>query len=163
MKTVYMVRHAKSSWDFPELFDFDRPLNKRGKSDGPMMATKMSEALQVPDLLISSPANRALTTAMYFRDALGLSDNLLWRDSRLYHASVYTILEVLHELDPALGCVALFGHNPGFTSFANSVGKHHLLNLPTAGVAIIDSNTDSWLDFEHFSKMRTHYIPKQFK
>ena len=98
MKTLYLIRHAKSSWDDTNLDDFERPLNKRGKKDAPNMAKRLKEKGGTPDFMISSPAVRAFDTCKEFAKILGYDKNKIKTDKRLYHADEDQILTVIREL-----------------------------------------------------------------
>ncbi|MBK8504092.1 MAG: histidine phosphatase family protein [Saprospiraceae bacterium] len=163
MKKLYLVRHAKSSWDDYMLSDEKRPLSERGKRDAPAMAKMLSE--KDPDLeyLVSSPAKRALETAKIFRKAFNLSRKRLDEDSRLYHASPSIITEVIQNVDDQYRSVAIFGHNPGMTDFLNRFSDASIDNIPTCGVAIIDVGIDSWKEFSsERGKLLAFYYPKMF-
>jgi phosphohistidine phosphatase len=163
MKTLYVIRHAKSSWDDPSLPDFERPLNKRGRRDAPFMARIIADILKKPDVLITSPAKRALETALAFCNGFNISEDMLVEDRTLYHPSIEDILRVVHKIDEAHGIAAIFGHNPGFTSFVNTIGKASIMNVPTTGVVVLTSEAQFWANFED-EKVKTvgfHY-PKQY-
>ena len=163
MKRLYIVRHAKSSWGDLSLADIDRPLNKRGKNDAPNMGAKCKSLGYIPDLLISSNANRAKSTAKIFCEALGFEKDKLSIEKSLYHAPEDTYLNVCFGLDDEVGSVMLFGHNPGITYLANSVSENYIDNVPTCGVLVIDSKINKWsdLDFSN-SKLKDFIYPKMF-
>lgn len=148
MKTLYLIRHAKSSWTDRSLSDFDRPLNKRGLRDAPFMAAKVAEHLGGNDAsIVSSPANRAQTTASYFATALGKDFDKTTLLGQIYEASPQTLLYTIQSLDNAADFVLLFGHNPAFTYIANYFGGT-MVNVPTCGVTIISGDVDSWEQFD---------------
>jgi phosphohistidine phosphatase len=134
MKTLTLVRHAKSSWKDTSLADRDRPLSKRGERDAPEMGRRIVAAGIRPSLIVSSPAVRAWTTARIIADAIGYPREFLQRDKTLYLASVNGILDVIVAQDPGFNSLMLVGHNPGFTDFANYLVPGLTNNLPTAGV-----------------------------
>ncbi|NND35239.1 MAG: histidine phosphatase family protein [Saprospiraceae bacterium] len=144
MKKLYLVRHAKSSWDDYTLPDEKRPLNSRGKRDAPVMAGVLTR--KAPELawLVSSPAKRAYTTAKVFAKDLGLTKEKLNRDARLYHASAHQIMHVIKETDDTIDEVAVFGHNPGMTDFLNRYTDGYVDNIPTCGLAIIHFDVEKW-------------------
>lgn len=150
MKTLYLIRHAKSSWDDPELGDFERPLNKRGKKDAPNMAKRLKEKRVTPDRMISSPATRALDTCKEFAKILDFNKDKIKTEKRLYHASEDQLLTVVRELkDRELDddeVVILFGHNPGLTEFANMLMNESIDNIPTCGVVKAHLKIDRWKD-----------------
>lgn len=141
MKTILISRHAKSAWDNPGLQDFDRPINDRGHRDAPEMAEKIKRLGHKPDILISSPANRALTTAKYYAS---LFDMHISEVPNLYHGMPEHYLEALQELSEDVHTVFLFGHNPGITYIANMIKPGVTDNIPTAGVIVVKSRADLW-------------------
>lgn len=147
MKTLYIVRHAKSSWDDPFLDDFDRPLNKRGRADAPRMGKRLQERDVHPDLLISSPAERALSTCMIIAEKIGYPARNIHTDRRLYHASPEQLLSVLRGVSDGNDEIMIFGHNPGLTDFANELSRERVTsNIPTGGVVCLTFNVLSWKD-----------------
>ena len=149
MKRLYLVRHAKSSWDDPDLSDIDRPLNKRGKKDAPIMGERLkNEHKAKPDLIISSPAKRAIRTARIIAKELGYSEEKIEIKDSLYASGVTAMLNVIHYLDDSLDEVMLFGHNPDLTSLANYLSNQQVDNIPTCGVFCVDFDVKSWQDIE---------------
>jgi phosphohistidine phosphatase len=144
MKTLVIIRHAKSSWDYPTLSDFERPLNDRGLRDAPRMGKRLDEKEIIPDLMLSSPAKRALTTCHYFADALQCPSTCIRTESSLYHASEETILKIIKSLENTSDIIFLFGHNPGLTDFVNKISNSHIQNIPTCGMAGISFNALRW-------------------
>ena len=144
MKTLTLVRHAKSSWDHPELDDRDRPLNKRGERDAPIMGQRIAAAGIRPSLIIASPATRAWSTAKIIANEISYPREFLQRESKLYHASVDTMLDVLVAQDTEFHSIMLVGHNPGMTTFANYLSPGITNNLPTAGVLSVSFEQDDW-------------------
>ena len=144
MKKLYIIRHAKSSWDSPELSDFERPLNKRGIRDVPDMGQRLYELGIKPDLIISSPANRAITTARGIAKAINFPTSLIQQEIDLYHASTSTIKEVISQVDQSVNQLMIFGHNPGFTDLISRVSEFNLYNLPTCAVCGISFSFDNW-------------------
>jgi phosphohistidine phosphatase len=147
MKKLYLVRHAKSSWDDIAMDDFDRPLNDRGEKDAPHMAKLLKHRDVLPDRMISSPANRALSTCRAFAKVLGFEKKKIISEQKLYHAGSETILKVLAALPEHKGkedVVLLFGHNPGITEFANELLNISIDNIPTCGVVEATLAIDKW-------------------
>lgn len=142
MKTLYLIRHAKSSWKELSLGDFERPLNNRGKKNAPFMGKQWKARGERVDRLISSPAKRAITTARMIASELGIDDIHL--DERIYHASQTTLLQIVNELNNDHDSIALFGHNPGFTNLTEYLSGEDIHNMPTAGMARIDFEIDDW-------------------
>ena len=148
MKTLYLVRHAKSDWNNILLPDFERPLNERGKKDAPHMAKRLKEKEVAIDHVLSSPAKRALTTCREFCRILGISDSYITTNPKLYHADVDALLESIRTLNNNFHSVMLFGHNPGITEFANTLFSTNIENIPTAGIVVGTFKTDSWEDIQ---------------
>ena len=144
MKRLYLIRHAKSSWDDPGLADFDRPLNDRGKRDAPRMGRRLAEAGHRPDLLLSSPARRAFSTAKRVARELGFRKDDIVSNRRLYHADESQLLREVQAQPDEAGSLMLFGHNPGLTGFATLLCRYPFGNVPTCGVVCIDFPVDSW-------------------
>jgi len=163
MKQLIIVRHAKSSWDHPSLSDHDRPLNKRGKRDAPRMAEYLYEQIQTVDALISSTAVRAQLTARHFIEAFDESLQFKSTEEELYHASAGEILDVVNRIEDSYTSAIIFGHNPGFTQFANQYSKDWIDNVPTCGIVGIQYDVDSWKDAtERNGTKQYFYYPKMF-
>ena len=142
MKTLLLLRHAKSSWEDPGLDDFDRPLNERGVKDAKLTGKFARRQMVKPDLVLSSPATRAKNTAELFVAAAGLKNTLAY-DERIYEASARRLLQLLSEFDDAYESVLLIGHNPGFEElFELLTGATK--KVPTASLTCIDLNIDKW-------------------
>jgi phosphohistidine phosphatase len=152
MKTLILIRHAKSSWDNPMLKDFERPLNDRGKEDAPKMAQRLKNKNIDIDFLVSSPAKRAKKTAKIFLKEFGIEDEKLVLNPSLYEASLNDFYTVLEEVNNKNKAVALFSHNPGITDFINSLDCSPVYNMPTCGVFALEIDTDSWDKFRHAAK-----------
>lgn len=144
MKTLTLVRHAKSSWKDTSLSDRERPLNKRGKRDAPEMGRRIADAGIRPSLIVSSPAVRAWTTAKIIADAIGYPREFLQRDNGLYLATVNGILDVIVAQDVGFNSLMLVGHNPGFTDFANYLVPGLTNNMPTAAVVSVEIDSEDW-------------------
>ena len=148
MKTLTLVRHAKSSWRDTSLSDRERPLNKRGERDAPVMGKRIADAGIRPSLMISSPAVRAWTTAKVVAKALGYPLEFLQREDDLYLASLDSLLDVVAAQEAGFNNIMLFGHNPGLTDFANYLSPGLTNNVPTAGVVSVDFDREDWLLYE---------------
>lgn len=144
MKKLYLIRHAKSSWANPTLSDFDRPLNKRGQKDAPEMGKRLQLRKIVPDLLLSSPAERALTTCKIIAEKIHYPSGGIKTDKNLYHAEDAEILQIVQGLDDRYSCVWIFGHNPGLTDFVNLLADAGIDNVPTCGVTACSLDIQSW-------------------
>lgn len=164
MKILYIVRHAKSSWDDPKLADYDRPLNKRGKKDAPLMGKVLKEKGLVPNLLLSSPAKRALSTAKKIAEELGYSKKEILTEEKLYHASKQTILKVVQKQKDKVESMMIVGHNPGLTELASLLAHINIGNIPTIGIVCIEFATDTWKDAnQENSSFRFFDYPKIHK
>ena len=146
MKTLYIIRHAKSSWDASTPDDLDRPLNERGKRDAPRMGKRLKEKSIYPDMMLSSPAKRALSTGKKIAKVLKYPKEGIKTERRLYHADEETILSVVRELKDKHNIVMVFGHNPGLTDFVNTLmnGEFDIDNVPTSGVVGFQFDVDEW-------------------
>ena len=134
MKTLTILRHAKSSWSDAGLLDRDRPLNPRGERDAPMMAERIRKAGIRPSLILSSPAVRAWTTAKIVARAIAYPPEFLQREEDLYHAGTAALIDVMARQDPGFNSLMLVGHNPGLTYFANFRGAVSTGNVPSCGL-----------------------------
>lgn len=153
MKTLLLIRHAKSSWNDPDMDDFDRPLNKRGKENAPEMAVRLLSRGTVPELIISSPARRARSTARIMAKEWKYPKDAILLEEELYLCYASTFLKVITRIDDDFNAVAIFGHNPGITDFANYLTEEiRIDNVPTTGIFAIEADTDHWLDFDRASK-----------
>ncbi|MBC7885937.1 MAG: histidine phosphatase family protein [Saprospiraceae bacterium] len=141
MKKVIIIRHAKSSWNDFNLSDFDRPLDSRGLRDAPLMAERLKKAGHIPQILISSNALRAKTTANYFSTVFDLDVRLV---PSLYHGQPDDYLNVITELEEDIKTVALFGHNPGITYIANLIKPGCTDNIPTCGIIVATLSDMMW-------------------
>jgi phosphohistidine phosphatase len=133
MKTLFLIRHAKSSWDDPALSDKDRPLGDRGRRDAPRMGKRLAKRNVKPDLILSSPARRALTTAEIIAKKLDYKRKDIVVDDRLYASAVDGLLNVIHGLGDNLERVILFGHNPELTELAHRLSGE-ITHMPTCAV-----------------------------
>ncbi|MFC0773749.1 SixA phosphatase family protein [Terrimonas alba] len=152
MKTLLLVRHAKSSWDDFSINDIDRPLNDRGKKDAPAMAKRLRDKDIKIDAFISSPAKRARKTAEAFaKEYKEEKQNIVFIDE-LYLASPSTFFDVISKTDDQFKTIAVFSHNDGVTSFANMLTSTRIDNIPTGGVFAVRIKTKHWSDFEKAEK-----------
>ena len=143
-RRLFIIRHGKSSWDNEGLDDIDRPLAGRGTRNAETMALRMKELGLVPDLVFTSPASRALNTALIMSRVWELDPSSLHIYDDLYMGYVSEITGVIGNAPDELGNLAIFGHNPSFTLFANTLLEDPLDNLPTAGVVIVTLESNSW-------------------
>ena len=162
MKTLTLVRHAKSSWSDSSLSDRQRPLNKRGKRDAPVMGKRILEHGIRPSLIISSPAKRAWTTAKIIAREISYPREFLHREDALYLASLDEILDVIKAQDNEFNSLMVVGHNPGMTSVANFLSPGLTHNLPTAGVVAVRFDSQDWNLFERPDfELIVHDYPKK--
>lgn len=147
MKNLFILRHAKSSWDHPELSDFDRPLNHRGLIAAPFIGEIMAGKHYIPDLIISSPAKRASQTALLVKESSGTNAEIRF-DERIYEASPQALRQIVSELTEETGSAMIVGHNPGIEGFIKYLtGK--IEPMPTAALASITLNIDKWSDLSN--------------
>lgn len=152
-KQLLLVRHAKSSWDDLMQKDFERPLNDRGKKDAPAMAKRLRKEKEISiDAIVSSPAKRALATAIFFAEEFDIKKKRIIRESELYEASPDAFYKVVMKLDNDYETVALFSHNPGITAFANQLTDVHVDDMPTCAIFAIRIAIKEWKDFKEGEK-----------
>ncbi len=162
MKTLTIVRHAKSSWKDASLSDRERPLNRRGTRDAPVMGRRIKAHGIRPSLIISSPAVRAWTTAKVVAAEIGYPKEFLQREPGLYLASLDQILDIIIAQDDGFNSLMLFGHNPGLTDLVNYVQPGLTYNLPTAGVVSVGLHQDNWNLYEQpATELLVHDWPKK--
>lgn len=147
MKTLHLIRHAKSSWKNPELPDFERPLNKRGRRNAPEMGKRLFRQRVIPDCIVTSPATRALVTARYIARELNFPHENLIQDPLIYAASKEQLIGLIQQQSPLIRCLFLVGHNPELTETVNALaGKTVTDNVVTAGIVSLGLSSDSWED-----------------
>ena len=143
-KVLHVVRHAKSSWDYQNISDYDRPLKLRGIVNAYEMARRVKIRNTLPKLIVSSPANRALHTASVFARVLEFPLGQFKIESDLYGSDIETIISLIKNLDDGIDTVMIFGHNPEFTNLANFFSKKPVENIPTCGIVSIFFSTNEW-------------------
>lgn len=152
MKQLFIIRHAKSSWDIGVLNDFDRTLNNRGHRDAPIMANKLLDRNINIDLFVSSTAKRAFTTATYFAEAYKKTENDILKVSELYHAMPNIFFKTISDFNDNYNSAAVFSHNPGITDFVNELTKTQIDDMPTCSIFAIKINTNTWSNFAKAGK-----------
>ena len=152
MKTLLLIRHAKSDWNTPSLGDFDRPLNDRGKRDAPMMAHRLLDKKVKIDAFIASPAKRAKRTASIFAKEYKRDKDEIIFIEELYGAPAKAFYDVITKTNDKFDLIALFSHNPGITDFANSLTDARTDNIPTCGIFAVRIKCKHWRDFEEAQK-----------
>ena len=150
-KVLYLVRHAKSSWKDASLGDRDRPLNKRGKRSAPDMGNRMAAQGHRPDLIISSPANRAFTTACIIAEQVGYEVSDILRNDDMYFSGTDHMRRLLETVDDHHQSVMMVGHNPSMTYFMNYLANTSVFNMPTCAIAVIGFDIASWRDLSSAS------------
>jgi phosphohistidine phosphatase len=140
---LYLVRHAKSDWSIPGQRDFDRVLNARGKRNAPMMAEVLFKRVGEIDLIVSSPAVRAIKTASFFAEQFGIRQENVKLSEDIYEASVVELLQLVCKIPSKHKRVALFGHNPGLSHFVNYL-TNDSVEMPTCAIAGIQFEIDQW-------------------
>jgi phosphohistidine phosphatase len=144
MKTLILIRHAKSDWSNPFLHDFDRELNSRGLKDAPLMGTVLSHKNIHPDLILSSPALRAQTTAIEIARKLSFPEDAITYNSALYESDIETIFAIMQNVPDTCKTLIVFGHNPEFTECVNALCSADIENIPTCGVVAMRLKENSW-------------------
>ena len=161
-KMLYVVRHAKSDWSHAELSDFDRPLNERGLHNAPFMADQFAETGKTLEFILTSPANRAITTAGYFKRRLGLSDKQWDTERKIYEADSARLLSIMNRLDDSLNKVMIVGHNPGLSSLVQLLTGQWVV-MSTCSIAEIEIPFDSWsLASEGTCNLLSFDFPKRY-
>jgi len=162
MKKLYIIRHAKSSWEDHMLADHDRPLSNRGKKDLPRIANILKEKKVKPDLIITSSARRAIKTAEIFSSTLSYPSEKIEINSEIFEATTQSLINLINKLNDKYETVLIFGHNPGFTILANLLGDKLIDNMPTCSVAELELNIESWKDVEvHCGKLVGFEYPRK--
>lgn len=160
MKTLYMVRHAKSSWKH-DVIDHQRPLKKRGKKDASLVSNQVKE-MEPPQKILSSDANRAQSTSQYFKDSFSIKNSDFETTGNLYDFSGTEVIKTINNLDDSLDIVMIVGHNHAFTSVANMLGNKYIDNLPTCGFVKIEFDADSWTKIKNGETVTTVF-PRDLK
>jgi phosphohistidine phosphatase len=162
MKTLYLIRHAKSSWKYPDLDDFERPLNKRGRKNAPFMGKVLKKLKVAPDLVMCSPANRAAMTARIIADKIKYPLDKIRYCEAIYEFSENALIHVVKQIDDSVNESMVVGHNPAINGLANYVGDQPIGNIPTCGVFCVELNISSWKKIkEHCGKLKFFEFPKK--
>ncbi len=152
MKSVILVRHAKSSWDDISVKDFDRPLNERGKRDAPVMAQRLLDRKININAFIASPAKRAQKTATIFAETYGIDKDTITKVPDLYLPAPEAFWSAIENAPAAAQTIAVFSHNPGITEFANSLTSIRVDDMPTCAMFAVTAAVDDWKDFRNAEK-----------
>jgi phosphohistidine phosphatase len=162
MKTLYIVRHAKSSWKYPELTDDERPLLEKGKKRTKKIVDYLLRKNIQLDLIISSHAVRALETARILAHALGYPEDNIQISRQLYHANADQVYDQFFDLSDDIDNLMIVGHNPTFTNFANHFLEDKIDWLPTSGVVSISFDTRMWVNLPMANRKKNFVIfPKE--
>ncbi len=161
MKTLIITRHAKSSWNNDALSDFQRPLNKRGIQDAPVMADRLTNRGPAPELVLSSTAVRALETTDLLMSALGLDKKSLLTTDTIYEAPLSALEQAVSSLPEHITVAMMVGHNPGVSSLGNFLCSKSNLQMPTCAMACFELDIESWEDiYRDCAAMRWYDYPK---
>jgi len=166
LKTLYIVRHAKSSWNYQGIKDIDRPLKKRGINDAHLLSSKIASKINRPDVIISSSANRALHTAMIFCGTLKFPLANLQIKKSLYNFSDGYLIKTIKALDDGFDSAMIFSHDHGINDFVNNFGDKEILHVPTCGIIGIKFNTKHWKNIKPVKSEGKTFLfefPKKYK
>lgn len=161
MKKIILVRHAKSSWKH-NVIDHERPLNERGFKDANLVSVHLKESNLNIDLVLSSDAMRAKTTANIFISNLGIDTNMIHLNHQLYDFSGTNLIEVIKTCKDSVNTLMLFGHNHAITAFVNTYGNNYIDNVPTSGVVIIEFDIPNWNNLNKGNTIKTLF-PRDLK
>ncbi len=161
MKTLILVRHAKSSWEF-NVIDHERPLNDRGNSDAYLVSNILKNDNLKVDYILCSDALRTVTTANIFISNLKLNSDLLELNHDLYDFSGENLLKTIKSCSNSVNNLLVFGHNHAVTNFVNTYGNLPIDNIPTCGVTIIEFDTNNCNNIKNGKTIKTLF-PKDFK
>ena len=162
MKTLYIVRHAKSSWEYEGIKDIDRPLKKRGIKDAYLISKVLEKKIKCPSVFVSSCANRALHTALIFSYAFNFPLANIKISKSLYSFSDGYLIKTIKALDDGFESAIIFSHDHGISDFVNAYGNHKIDHVSTCGVVGIKFKTDHWKNIKNGKTLFTDF-PKQYK
>lgn len=160
MKKLFVIRHGKSDWN-QGVIDFERPLNQRGIKDAPLMGRHLLNEFEIPDYIISSSANRAISTARLLLDAMNVDIALINQTEQLYHASVPILLREIANVPNDMNVIYLFGHNPGLSDLVS-----HLTGIPTelktCCVSVLELQVANWNELvSETCILKTYLSPRE--
>jgi len=163
MKTLYLIRHAKSNWNNTELTDFERILNKRGLKDAPFMSKKLKELNCTPDYILSSSSQRTFITAKLICEGINYPLKDVCFERSIYEASTSTLISLINLLPNNKDEVAIIGHNPSITQLSNYLTDDYIGNMPTCSIVKIELEIDHWNEVVHGIGIQRFFIyPKAF-
>ena len=164
MKQLTIVRHAKSSWDLPEMEDYYRPLNPRGVKNAYAIGDELTVRGVFPDLVVTSPAVRAMNTAIIISRKLDFSLERIEANANMYEASVTDVMKIMSGINDSVSHAMLVGHKPTLTMLINRLQKKPLDNLPTCGVYHLEFDISSWSEiYDAKGKVQFALFPKELK
>ena len=164
MKQLTLVRHAKSSWDLPEMEDYYRPLNPRGVKNSYAIGDELAVRGVFPDLVVTSPAVRAMNTSIIISRKLDFSLERIEANANMYEASVTDVMKIMSGINDSVSHAMLVGHNPTLTMLINRLQKKPLDNLPTCGVYHLEFDISSWSEiYDAKGKVQFALFPKELK
>jgi len=162
MKTLYIVRHAKSSWEYKSIKDIDRPLKERGINDAHLMSKYLCKKTERPDVFIASSANRALHTAIIFCENFDYPISNLQIKKQLYSFSDGYLIKTVKALDDSFNSAIIFSHDHGINSFVNNFGSTPIAHVPTCGIVALKFNEKHWKNIKK-GKTKMIEFPKNHK
>ncbi|HEX2985042.1 MAG TPA: histidine phosphatase family protein [Ignavibacteriales bacterium] len=163
MKDLIVARHAKSSWKFADIPDFDRPLNQRGNRDAPFMGKLLNKMNVKPEIIISSPANRAISTAQALAHEMNYPIDQIIADKKIYEATEKDMLDAASKIDNKYNVALIVGHNPALTYFVEHLTGENIGNMPTGGVVYINLHIDNWNELTGgIGKIKFFEFPKKY-
>ncbi|MFV0481517.1 MAG: SixA phosphatase family protein [Campylobacteraceae bacterium] len=163
MKTIYFIRHSKSDQTF-DGSDFDRPLNKRGQNDAPFMAKRLKHFKVKPDIIISSPANRAQATTSVIAKILDVPKKKIVLEEKLYDTTPGEYIKIINCIDDKKNVVFIVGHNPMITEVCELLSNSIIGNIPTTGIFCIQFDKENFKDIEiGTGKVLFFDLPKKHK
>src|SRR5688572_15073277 len=164
MKTVVFIRHAKSSKKTKKLRDIERPLSKRGMKDAPLMSRVLKNTHLVPQVIMSSPAERAIKTAQLIGQEFDFTPSTIVSDPNLYMESKSSLLNTIKQFDNRYDTIFVVSHNPGLTDLVNYLSLETIDNIPTCGAIAIQVDSESWDELDMGNgKMLFFETPKQHR
>lgn len=163
MKTLHILRHAKSDWSEPGQDDIDRNIRAKGIKRTELIINHMVNNQIQPELIISSHALRAIQTAKLVAKGIHYPPQAILINPRIYYSNEDQLTQIFFELSDTYASVLLVGHNPAFTDLANYYLQEKITYLPTSGLVSVDFNVDSWVDADRTKILSTRYVyPKMF-
>ncbi len=163
MKTLTIVRHAKSDWGNEGLNDAHRPLNQRGYMDAQVISKEALKRMEKPDYWLTSPAIRAYSTAIIFANAFKYDAEKIIIKQKIYEATAKNLTQIINAIPDNYKHVILFGHNPSLTNYFNEIVDSFADNIPTCGTMHVTSNSHTWKEFSNTKLKNDFYLyPKEF-